>query len=105
VVAAFAEGTTIIKNVSHLKSKESDRLASVANELIKMGVNARCTDNELMVVGGQPQGAVIETYGDHRIAMSFSVAGLMAPGTIIRDEHCVEKSFPNYWQVFEGLYR
>ena len=105
VVAAFAEGTTVIKNVSHLKSKESDRLTSVVNELIKMGVNARCTDNELMVVGGQPQGAVIETYGDHRIAMSFSVAGLMAPGTIIRDEHCVEKSFPNYWQVFEGLYK
>jgi 3-phosphoshikimate 1-carboxyvinyltransferase len=105
VVAAFAEGTTVIKNVSHLKSKESDRLTSVVNELIKMGITARCTDDELVVAGGQPRGTEIETYGDHRIAMSFAVAGLAAPGTIIRDEHCVEKSFPNYWKVFEGMNR
>jgi len=103
VVAAFAEGTTVIKNVSHLKSKESDRLTSVVNELIKMGITARCTDDALMVAGGQPRKAEIETYGDHRIAMSFAVAGLAAPGTNIRGEHCVEKSFPNYWQVFEGM--
>ena len=103
VVAAFAEGTTVIKNVSHLKSKESDRLTSVVNELIKMGITARCSDDELMVAGGHPRGAEIETYGDHRIAMSFAVAGLAAPGTNIRGEHCVEKSFPNYWQVFEGM--
>jgi 3-phosphoshikimate 1-carboxyvinyltransferase len=105
VVAAFAEGTTVIKNVSHLKSKESDRLTSVVNELIKMGITASCTDDELMVAGGQPRRAEIETYGDHRIAMSFAVAGLATPGTMIRDEHCVEKSFPNYWQVFEGMNR
>jgi 3-phosphoshikimate 1-carboxyvinyltransferase len=105
VVAAYAEGTTVIKNVSHLKSKESDRLTSVVNELVKMGIAARCSDDELVVPGGRPRGAEIETYGDHRIAMSFAVAGLAAPGTIIRDDHCVEKSFPNYWQVFEGLYR
>ena len=104
VVAAFAEGTTVIKNVSHLKSKESDRLTSVASELEKMGITARCTADELIVTGGQPRGAEIETYGDHRIAMSFAVAGLAAPGTIIMDEHCVEKSFPNFWEVFEGMY-
>jgi 3-phosphoshikimate 1-carboxyvinyltransferase len=105
VVAAFAAGTTVIKNVSHLKSKESDRLTSVVNELIKMGITARCSDDELMVTGGQPRGAKIETYGDHRIAMSFAAAGLAAPGTIIRDERCVDKSFPNFWKVFEGMYR
>jgi 3-phosphoshikimate 1-carboxyvinyltransferase len=105
VVAAFAEGITVIKNVSHLKSKESDRLTSVVDELIKMGITARCSDDALMVTGGQPRGTEIETYGDHRIAMSFAVAGLAAPGTIILDEHCVEKSFPNYWKVFEGMYK
>ncbi len=104
VVAAFAAGTTVIKNVSHLKSKESDRLTSVVNELIKMGITARCSDDALMVTGGQPRGAEIETYGDHRIAMSFAVAGLAAPGTIIRDERCVNKSFPTFWKVFEELY-
>jgi 3-phosphoshikimate 1-carboxyvinyltransferase len=104
VVAAFAEGTTIIRNVSHLKVKESDRLASVVNELVKMGIDARCSADELIIVGGKPHGAEIETYGDHRIAMSFAVAGLAIPHITILDENCVEKSFPNFWQVFEGLY-
>jgi len=104
MVAAFAQGTTVIRNVSHLKSKESDRLSAVVNELVKMGVDARCSEDELIVIGGRPHGADIETYGDHRIAMSFAVAGLVAGGTIIRDERCVAKSFPNFWQVFEGLY-
>jgi 3-phosphoshikimate 1-carboxyvinyltransferase len=104
VVAAFAEGTTVIKNVSHLKSKESDRLTSVVNELVKMGVDARCSDDELIVIGGRPHGAEIETYGDHRIAMSFAVAGLDTPGIVILGENCVEKSFPEFWNVFEGLY-
>ena len=104
VVAAFAEGTTVIRNVSHLKAKESDRLTSVVNELVKMGIDARCTDEELIVTGGRPRGAEIETYEDHRIAMSFAVAGLVTPGTVILGESCVEKSFPAFWDVFEGLY-
>jgi 3-phosphoshikimate 1-carboxyvinyltransferase len=104
VVAAFADGTTIIRNVSHLRAKESDRLAAVAGELVKMGIDARCGDDELIVTGGKPHGAEIETYGDHRIAMSFAVAGLVTPGTFILDENCVEKSFPNFWNVFEGMY-
>ena len=104
VVAAFAAGTTIIRNVSHLKAKESDRLAAVVNELVKMGIDARCSDDALIVTGGRAHGAEIETYDDHRIAMSFAVAGLAAPGTAIRDEGCVAKSFPEFWEIFEGLY-
>jgi len=104
VVAAFAEGTTIIRNVSHLKAKESDRLAAVVNELVKLGIEARCSGNELRVTGGSPHGAEIETYGDHRIAMSFAVAGLVTPGVFIQDENCVKKSFPDFWHVFNGLY-
>jgi 3-phosphoshikimate 1-carboxyvinyltransferase len=56
------------------------------------------------VTGGKPHGAEIETYADHRIAMSFAVAGLVTPGTVILGEGCVEKSFPEFWKVFEGLY-
>jgi 3-phosphoshikimate 1-carboxyvinyltransferase len=104
VVAAFAKGTTVIKNVSHLRAKESDRLAAVTHELAKMGIDARCGRDELTVSGGKPRGAQIETYSDHRIAMSFAVAGLVVPGIVIRDQHCVEKSFPEFWDVFEGLY-
>jgi 3-phosphoshikimate 1-carboxyvinyltransferase len=69
-----------------------------------MGVDARCSDDELIVIGGRPHGAEIETYGDHRIAMSFAVAGLDTPGIVILGENCVEKSFPEFWNVFEGLY-
>lgn len=103
VVAAFAEGTTEIRNVAHLKAKESDRLTAVATELSKMGIEAECTDSGLIIRGGRPHGAEIDTYNDHRIAMCFAVAGLVVPGVFIRDERCVEKSFPNFWEVFGEL--
>jgi 3-phosphoshikimate 1-carboxyvinyltransferase len=105
VVAAFADGTSVIKNVGHLKAKESDRLGSVVNELSKMGIEASCSDTGMIIKGGSPHGAEIDTYGDHRMAMSFALTGLKVPGVIIKDEKCVEKSFPNFWNVFEGLYR
>ncbi len=104
LVAAFAEGTSEIYNVAHLKSKESDRLTAVVTELNKMGIKATATDSALVVKGGKPCGSIIDTYNDHRIAMSFAIAGLNVPGVYIRDESCVEKSFPDFWQVFEGLY-
>ncbi|HSO19709.1 MAG TPA: 3-phosphoshikimate 1-carboxyvinyltransferase, partial [Desulfosarcina sp.] len=104
VVAAFAEGTTVIENVSHLKAKESDRLASTCAELQKMGITAVAENDRLRVTGGSPRGADIRTYDDHRIAMSFAMAGLAVPGVKILDPHCVEKSFPDFWQVWETLY-
>jgi 3-phosphoshikimate 1-carboxyvinyltransferase len=104
VVAAFAEGTTLIKNVAHLKSKESDRLSATVTELNRIGVDATCSANELVIKGGKPKGAIIDTYNDHRIAMSFAIAGLKVPGVCIQNEGCVEKSFPTFWQVFKGLY-
>lgn len=103
VVAAFASGETTIRNVSHLKAKESDRLSSVVTELRKMGIEAHCTDTGMSISGGFPKGAEIETYDDHRIAMSFAMAGLKVPGIVIRDQKCVGKSFPNFWEVFESL--
>lgn len=104
VVAAFAEGVTEIRNVAHLRAKECDRLAAVATELSRMGIDARCTESGLRIQGGLPRAAEIDTYDDHRIAMAFSVAGLKTPGVRIREEACVEKSFPTYWQVFQKLY-
>jgi 3-phosphoshikimate 1-carboxyvinyltransferase len=104
VVAAFAKGTTVIRNVSHLAEKESNRLTAVAKELSKMGIRTQLTQTGLSVEGGTPHGARIDTYNDHRIAMSFAVAGLRVPNVFIENEQCVEKSFPAFWDVLGKLY-
>jgi 3-phosphoshikimate 1-carboxyvinyltransferase len=104
VIAAFATGDTVIRNVAHLKAKESDRIGSVVAGLSKLGIKAEANDTGMVVSGGHPKGAEIETYDDHRIAMSFAIAGLKTPGIVIKDEGCVRKSFPDFWEVFEGLY-
>jgi 3-phosphoshikimate 1-carboxyvinyltransferase len=104
VVAAFAAGRTVISNVGHLKVKESDRLGSVAAELRKMNIHAECSDTAIWIDGGNPRSARIDPHDDHRLAMSFAVAGLKIPGICIDNESCVGKSFPNFWKVFESLY-
>lgn len=103
VLAAFADGETVVNGVAHLRHKESNRLAAVVTELRKMGITAEETPDGLRIVGGEPHGAEIDTYQDHRIAMSFAVAGLKAPGVVIRDPGCVAKSFPDFWEYFEKL--
>jgi 3-phosphoshikimate 1-carboxyvinyltransferase len=103
VLAAFARGDTVITGVAHLRHKESDRLAAVATELTKLGIEAKETADGLIIHGGKPQGATIHTYNDHRIAMSFAVAGLKAAGMIITDPDCVAKSFPDFWEFFARL--
>jgi 3-phosphoshikimate 1-carboxyvinyltransferase len=104
VLAAFREGQMIITNVSHLRVKESDRIAALVSELKNIGVAARETADGLIVVGGKPHGAHIETYNDHRIAMSFAIAGLAVPGIRIQDRPCVGKSFPGFWDELSKLY-
>ena len=69
-----------------------------------MGIDAMAENDRLRVTGGNPHGAEIQTYDDHRIAMSFAMAGLVVPAVRILDAHCVEKSFPDFWQVWETLY-
>lgn len=103
VLAAFAQGETEITGVAHLRHKESDRLLAVATELGKMGIEARQTKDGLWIKGGEPRGAVIETYNDHRIAMSFALAGLRVPGMVIVNPECVVKSFPGFWEQLAQL--
>jgi len=104
LVAAYARGRTVIRNVAHLREKESDRLAAMSAGLARMGIRAGCDADTLWVDGGTPHGAAIDCCNDHRIAMSFAVAGLRTPGVAILDEGCVQKSFPTFWEVFETLY-
>jgi 3-phosphoshikimate 1-carboxyvinyltransferase len=105
VTAAFAQGNTVIQNIRHLRFKESDRLHALAVELSKMGIRFREGEDWLEIEGGKPHGAEIETYDDHRMAMSFAIAGLVIPGVKIKGERCVDKSFPGFWETLQKLYR
>ncbi|MHB8772710.1 MAG: 3-phosphoshikimate 1-carboxyvinyltransferase [Syntrophales bacterium] len=103
VLAALRPGRSLIRNVAHLRIKESDRLAAMAKELRKTGIAAEELPDGIAVTGGIPGGATIATYNDHRIAMSFAVLGLRVPGMKIEGEECVGKSFPGFWQALERL--
>ncbi len=104
VVAAFATGKTVVRNIAHLREKECDRIDAVVTQLKKMGIKAAQGHDWLSVTGGAPKGAFIETYNDHRIAMAFSIAGLNIRGMEIENQGCVAKSFPTYFEVFDTLY-
>lgn len=104
VLSALRPGRSVIRNVAHLRFKESDRLAALVNELKKTGVAVEEIPDGIAVTGGSPRGAAIATYDDHRIAMSFAILGLAVPGMKIAGEGCVGKSFPGFWEALEGLY-
>jgi 3-phosphoshikimate 1-carboxyvinyltransferase len=104
VTAAFARGETVIKNIGHLRRKESDRIRALAHGLAKMGIRVEEGQNWLKVEGGEAHGTEIETFKDHRIAMSFAVAGLAVSDMKIKGEQCVNKSFPEFWKTFGRLY-
>jgi 3-phosphoshikimate 1-carboxyvinyltransferase len=103
VLCALRPGRSLIRNVSHLRLKECDRLEALVNELGKTGIAAEVIGEDLAITGGIPRGARIETYDDHRIAMSFAILGLAVPGMEIEGEGCVGKSFPGFWAALEGL--
>lgn len=106
VMAAAATGTTIIKDAAELKVKESDRIATVTENLKAMGADVTATEDGMIIVGGKElQGTTIKTYKDHRIAMAFAVAGLIANGkTDFDDEKCCVISYPNFFETLNRLF-
>lgn len=105
ILAAFANGETIIKDASELKVKECNRIDAVSLNLKAMGADITPTEDGFLINGGLPlHGAVIKTFSDHRIAMSFAVASLIADGrTDIPDFNCVAISYPEFYQDFSSL--
>ena len=105
LLAAFAEGETVIKDAQELKVKESDRIALTVDNLVKMGVDATATDDGMIINGGNPlHGASINCKYDHRIAMTFSIAGINAEGeTVIEDSECVDVSYPTFYEQLNSL--
>ena len=108
-VERSAVGTTVINNIAHLRIKECDRLQVMASELAKLGVVTRELPDALIIEGdperARMSGGGIDTHEDHRIAMSFAVAGLRIPGVTIADKGCVAKSFPDFWERFAAVSR
>ena len=105
VMAAFAEGTTVIKDAQELKVKESNRIDSVTENLNAMGADAIPTKDGMIIHGGRPlHGARILTRSDHRIAMSFAIAGLAADGeTTFDDPGCIDISYPTFFETLRSI--
>lgn len=103
IVAAFSKGKTLITGLNNLKFKETDRIEAPKKELIKMGIKVASNLNSLQIIGGKPHGALIDTHGDHRMAMSFAVAGAKIDGVKINNPMVVNKSFPGFWEKIESL--
>ena len=97
VVALFAEGLTHISGISNVRVKESDRIAAVATEARKMGAEVEELPDGMVIHPRPLHGTTISTYNDHRIAMSFAIAGLRVPDVIISDPGCVSKTFPDFF--------
>ena len=102
-VSVFAQGKTRVRNVKNMRIKETDRIAAVVNELRRMGITAVEYEDGFEIEPSPPRPAEIETYDDHRMAMSFALIGLRSDGIAIKNPECVAKTFPDYFQCLEAL--
>ncbi len=105
VVALFAQGPTTISGVAHIRHKETDRIGALAAELRKLGAAVEERADGLRIVPGPLRGAEVDTYDDHRMAMSLALAGLRVPGVVIRDPGCTAKTYPGFFSDLEKLRR
>ena len=105
IMAAFADGQTVIRDAAELKVKETNRIDTVTAGLKAMGADITPTDDGMIIEGtGQLNGASIQSYLDHRIAMAFSVAGLASDGeTQIVDSQCVDVSYPEFYATLNSV--
>jgi 3-phosphoshikimate 1-carboxyvinyltransferase len=102
-VACFAEGPTTVRNIGHIRHKETDRIAALATELRKLGAEVEERDDGLTIHPRPLTGCAVDTYNDHRMAMSLALVGLKVSGVIIRNPGCVAKTYPGFWQDLELL--
>ncbi len=106
-IAPFAQGTTRIHNVGHIRLQESDRIEAILTNLREMGIECGTFDEGgkegIYVCHGKPRAAHIKTFDDHRMAMAFSVTGLMADGIVIENPMCCRKTFENFYDVLESV--
>lgn len=103
VLAAAADGISEFSGISRARLKESDRVAALKEGLERMGVVIKEAEDTLTINGAVPQSAVIDSKGDHRIAMAFSILGSIVGDTVIEGAECVSKTYPDFWRVFKNI--
>jgi len=104
VAACMAQGRSVVHDAAELRAKESDRISQLLSELRKMGAQCEEHADGFTIEGGCLRGAVVESHGDHRLAMALTIAGLVASGTtIVRDAECVDISYPEFWIDLESI--
>lgn len=102
-IAPYARDPTEIRGIGHIRLKESDRITAVTQGLRAAGVEAVDGGDSIRIPPARPVGAAVETFQDHRIAMAFSVMGLVTPGMVIKDPACVSKTCPEFFDLFEAM--
>jgi 3-phosphoshikimate 1-carboxyvinyltransferase len=103
VLAAVADGTSHLTGLARARIKESDRVSAMAQGLYQMGIKVTEENDRLIITGGSPKVAAIDSKNDHRIAMAFSLLGTIAGDTIIEQAESVAKTYPEFWDVLENL--
>jgi 3-phosphoshikimate 1-carboxyvinyltransferase len=102
-VALFADGPTTIRNVAHIRHKETDRIAALATEFRKLGAEVEERADGLTITPRPLTGCAVDTYNDHRMAMSLALVGLKVPGVVVRDPGCVAKTYPGFWKDLSAV--
>lgn len=103
VVASFARTPTVIDGIGFIRRKETDRIGAVVTELTLLGISATENEDGMTIFPGEPQPGTVQTYGDHRMAMSFALLGLKHQGIVIEDPACVAKTFPDFFETLDLL--
>lgn len=104
-IAPFCSSPVTIRNVGHIRKQESDRISAICTELSKLGIKTEEYEDGLKIYPGEVSPGIVETYNDHRIAMAFSLTGLMAGGIVIDNYECCSKTFGDYFNVLENIYQ
>ena len=102
-IAPFASGVTHIRNVAHIRLQESDRMAAIIHNLTSLGIRCEEEKDGLVIYTGRCKACEIETYEDHRMAIAFSIPGLLTDGVVIKDPMCCRKTFENYFEILDRI--
>jgi len=103
VIGCFCKGKTILRNISRIRFKESDRVSAIMAELKKMGAKICVEGNSLIIQKSELRQAVVDSHADHRIAMALAIAGKCAKGVVLNGYDCVSKSFPDFFTKLDSV--